>query len=74
MKTIKDIGLFYAKYVQIAIASFVLFYLMLGLGLHGDDYSSISTIQNGGLKEFITLNSDKFQIFGVLNYYSILWP
>ena len=62
-----------AKYAQAIIILFILFYLILGVGLHGDDYSSILSIQHGSLTDFISLNSDKFQIFGILNYYLIWW-
>jgi len=51
----------------------LLSYLILNTGLHGDDYSSIVAIQKGSFKDFLNLNSDKFQIFGIVNYYSIWW-
>ena len=69
----KFIELVSNKYTQVVVIFFVLSYLLLGIGLHGDDYSSISKIQNSDLKGFINLSSDKFQIFGILNYYSTWW-
>jgi len=49
----------------------LLSYLIFNTGLHGDDYTSINAIQKGSFKDFLSFDSDKFQLFGIVNYYSI---
>jgi len=48
----------------------VLIYLILGSGLHGDDYVVISNFRSSNFGDFITINVEKIMKFNIATYYS----
>ena len=60
------------KYIFLSIV-LVLVYLILGTGLHGDDFVVIDRMQGHSLKDFFT-KPEGLTIFGLVGYYLYWWP
>jgi len=48
----------------------VLIYLILGSGLHGDDYVVISNFRSFDFSDFLSINVEKIMKFNIVSYYS----
>ena len=60
------------QYIFLSIV-LVLVYLILGTGLHGDDFVVIDSMQGYSLKDFFT-KPEGLSIFGLVGYYLYWWP
>jgi hypothetical protein len=62
------------KYLVI-VFSLVLTYLLLGTGLHGDDYIAIEKLSAMNLSNYLTLDIEKLEImsFNIVTYYTFWW-
>jgi len=66
----------YSRYFYYFLILTILSYLILGVGLHGDDYTVINDMNGLGLWEFLNPDPNKqmgMQVLGLPNFYTFWW-
>ena len=66
----------HSRYFYYVLILVILSYLILGVGLHGDDYAEINRMNGFGLWEFLNPDPNKqmgMQVLGLPNFYTFWW-
>ena len=66
----------HSRYFYYILILVILSYLILGVGIHGDDYVDINTMNGLGLWEFLNPDPNKqmgMQVLGLPNFYTFWW-
>ena len=66
----------HSRYFYYILILVILSYLILGVGLHGDDYTVINSMKGYGLWEYLNPDPNKpmnVQVLGLPNFYTFWW-
>ncbi|SVE56105.1 uncharacterized protein METZ01_LOCUS508959, partial [marine metagenome] len=66
----------HSRYFYYILILVILSYLHLGVGLHGDDYTAINSMNGYGLWEYLNLDPNEpmnMQVLGLPNFYIFWW-